>query len=76
MYYQKFCSGLFINKDSLEVITNAYVEPSLKESKPGDYFQFIRKGYFCPDKDSNSEKLVFNRTVTLKDAWAKEQKKN
>ena len=66
----------FINKDSLEVITNAYVEPSLRQSNPGDYFQFIRKGYFCPDKDSTSEKLVFNRTVTLKDAWAKEQKKN
>ena len=66
----------FINKDSLEVITNAYVEPSLKESKPGDYFQFIRKGYFCPDTDSSTEKLVFNRTVTLKDAWAKEQKKD
>ncbi len=66
----------FINKDSLEVITNAYVEPSLKDSKPGDYFQFIRKGYFCPDTDSTSSKLVFNRTVTLKDAWAKEQKKD
>jgi glutaminyl-tRNA synthetase len=66
----------FINKDSLQIITNAYVEPSLKESNPGDYFQFIRKGYFCPDKDSTSEKLVFNRTVTLKDAWAKEQKKD
>ncbi len=66
----------FINKDSLEVITNAYVEPSLKESKPGDYFQFIRKGYFCPDTNSTSSKLVFNRTVTLKDAWAKEQKKD
>ena len=66
----------FINKDSLEVITNAYVEPSLKESKPGDYFQFIRKGYFCPDTDSSADKLVFNRTVTLKDAWAKEQKKD
>jgi glutaminyl-tRNA synthetase len=66
----------FINKDSLQIISNAYVEPSLKESNPGDYFQFIRKGYFCPDKDSTSEKLVFNRTVTLKDAWAKEQKKD
>ena len=66
----------FINKESLQVITNAYVEPSLKESTPGNYFQFIRKGYFCPDTDSTSEKLVFNRTVTLKDAWAKEQKKD
>ena len=66
----------FINNESLQIISNAYVEPSLKESNPGDYFQFIRKGYFCPDKDSTSEKLVFNRTVTLKDAWAKEQKKD
>jgi glutaminyl-tRNA synthetase len=66
----------FINKDSLGVITNAYVEPSLKESRPGDYFQFIRKGYFCPDTDSSADNLVFNRTVTLKDAWAKEQKKD
>jgi glutaminyl-tRNA synthetase len=66
----------FINKESIEVITNAYVEPSLKQSNTGDYFQFIRKGYFCPDKDSTAEKLVFNRTVTLKDAWAKEQKKD
>jgi glutaminyl-tRNA synthetase len=66
----------FINNDSLKTITNAYVEPSLKQSISGDYFQFIRKGYFCPDKDSASEKLVFNRTVTLKDAWAKEQKKD
>ncbi|WP_196895461.1 glutamine--tRNA ligase/YqeY domain fusion protein [Aureivirga marina] len=64
----------FVNPDSLEVIT-AYVEPYLKEAKIGDRFQFQRKGYFCVDNDSSKEKLVFNRTVTLKDSWAKKQKK-
>ncbi|CAN5434626.1 glutamine--tRNA ligase/YqeY domain fusion protein [soil metagenome] len=65
----------FINPESLKTITNAMVEPSLKSAKPGAFFQFIRKGYFTPDTDSTSDKLVFNRTVGLKDAWAKEQKK-
>jgi len=65
----------YINPDSLEVIANAYLEPSLETAKPGEHFQFIRKGYFCPDTDSTEEKLVFNRTVTLKDAWSKEQQK-
>ncbi|MFN8166368.1 MAG: glutamine--tRNA ligase/YqeY domain fusion protein [Bacteroidia bacterium] len=63
----------YINPDSLTVITNAYAEPSLKSTEAGDRFQFIRKGYFCLDPDSTSEKLIFNRTVTLKDSWAKEQ---
>lgn len=66
----------YINPDSLQVITNAYLEPSLKTAKPGEHFQFIRKGYFCPDTDSTEDKLVFNRTVTLKDAWSKEQQKD
>jgi glutaminyl-tRNA synthetase len=65
----------YINPDSLHVISNAYAEPALKSAKPGDKFQFIRKGYFCVDKDSSEEKIVFNRTVSLKDSWAKEQKK-
>ena len=65
-----------INPDSLQVINNAYIEPSLKTSGIGSRYQFIRKGYFCLDKDSTKDKLVFNRTVTLKDAWAKEVKKN
>ena len=60
----------FVNPDSLEVIT-AYAEPSLKTAKVGDKFQFQRKGYFCVDKDTASEKLVFNRTVALRDSWAK-----
>jgi len=61
----------FINPDSLNTISTAYIEPSLAEAKLDDRFQFIRKGYFCLDKDSSSEKLVFNRTVTLKDTWGK-----
>jgi len=66
----------YINPDSLQVIDNAYVEPSLKTAQTLTGYQFIRKGYFCLDKDSTEDKLVFNRTVTLKDAWAKEVKKN
>lgn len=65
-----------INPHSLQIITGAMVEPSLKEADMEKRYQFIRKGYFCLDKDSTAEKPVFNRTVTLKDAWAKEVKKN
>ena len=65
-----------INPNSLEIITNAMVEPSLKAAMLESRYQFIRKGYFCLDKDATTDKLVFNRTVTLKDAWAKEVKKN
>ncbi len=65
-----------INPNSLQIITNGLVEPSLKEATAESRYQFIRKGYFCTDKDSSPTKLVFNRTVTLKDAWAKEVKKN
>ena len=60
----------FLNPDSLKVIT-AYVEPSLKEAKPLDHFQFQRLGYFNVDPDTTSEKLVFNRTVSLRDNWSK-----
>ncbi len=63
-----------MNPDSLKVIT-AYVEPYLKEAKAEDKFQFLRTGYFCMDKDSSSEKLVFNRTVAMRDSWAKQMKK-
>jgi len=59
-----------LNPDSLEVKT-AFVEPFLKNTKPSEKFQFERVGYFCSDYDSTPEKLVFNRTVTLKDGWAK-----
>lgn len=65
-----------INPGSLQIITQALVEPSLKEATAESRYQFIRKGYFCLDKDTTADKLVFNRTVTLKDAWAKEVKKN
>jgi len=64
-----------INADSLQIISNAYAEPELLKATANDRYQFLRKGYFCIDKDSTPEKLVFNRTVTLKDTWAKEQKK-
>jgi glutaminyl-tRNA synthetase len=60
----------FINPNSLKVITG-YVEPSLMDSKELDHFQFQRLGYFCVDRDSTSEKLVFNKTVGLRDTWAK-----
>ncbi len=59
-----------INPDSLQVITG-YAEPALKEAEVGAKFQFIRKGYFCLDSDSTPDKLVFNRTVGLKDTWGK-----
>lgn len=65
----------YINPDSLQVIADAYIEPALLDADSGHAYQFIRKGYFCLDTDSTPEKLVFNRTVTLKDAWAKEVKK-
>jgi glutaminyl-tRNA synthetase len=65
-----------INPHSLEVLTDCVLEPSLAEAKPGDKFQFERTGYFCMDLDSTPQKLVFNRTVTLKDTWAKIDKSN
>jgi glutaminyl-tRNA synthetase len=65
----------FLNKDSLEIINNAKVEPSLAEAKPGSRFQFERLGYFCTDPvDSKDTNLVFNRIVTLRDSWAKIEK--
>src|SRR5690606_36352676 len=60
----------FINPNSLEVIT-AYAEPSVNNAKAEDKFQFQRLGYFVVDRDSTSEKLIFNRTVPLRDSWAK-----
>jgi len=62
-----------LNPGSLKVLTNCQVEASLKEAKPLDQFQFQRIGYFNVDLDSSAEKLVFNRTASLKDSWAKEQ---
>lgn len=60
-----------INPDSLRIIPDALIEPSLADAQPGDRFQFMRKGYFCVDPDSREGKPVFNRTVTLRDTWAK-----
>ncbi len=64
-----------LNPDSLRVVPEAWLEPSLADAMPGDRFQFERLGYFCVDPDSSDEKKVFNRTVTLRDAWARARKK-
>jgi glutaminyl-tRNA synthetase len=64
-----------IRPNSLEVLTDCIVEPSLETAGPGDSFQFERLGYFCVDPDSRNDRLVFNRTVTLRDTWAKVAKK-
>lgn len=64
----------YINPNSLQVITG-FVEPSLQTAKDGDKFQFQRLGYFCVDRDSSAEKLVFNKTVGLRDTWAKVESK-
>ena len=65
-----------MNPDSLEVLQDCYLEPFVKNASPLDHFQFERLGYFNYDPDSTEEKPVFNRTVGLRDSWAKEQKKN
>ncbi|MGZ5135690.1 MAG: glutamine--tRNA ligase/YqeY domain fusion protein [Flavitalea sp.] len=65
----------YINPESLQVLKQAYAETALLNAKFDERYQFIRKGYFCLDKDTSPSRIVFNRTVTLKDAWAKEQKK-
>ena len=63
-----------LNPDSVEILENCKLEGNLKDAKVGDSFQFMRLGYFCVDKDSTDDKLVFNRTVALKDSWAKVNK--
>jgi glutaminyl-tRNA synthetase len=68
--------GTPINPGSLEVLTSVQVEPGLKTANIGDRFQFERQGYFCVDLDSKPDALVFNRTVTLRDTWAKIEKKD
>jgi glutaminyl-tRNA synthetase len=64
-----------INPDSLEVLTACKIEPSLAGKEPSYRCQFERQGYFCVDPDTTPEKMVFNRTVGLRDTWAKIQKK-
>ncbi|HEY2348224.1 MAG TPA: glutamine--tRNA ligase, partial [Puia sp.] len=66
----------YINPASLEIIKTAMAEPSLSQTNSEERFQFLRKGYFCLDKESSPGKLVFNRTVGLKDGWAKEVRKS
>jgi len=65
----------YINPGSLQVLQNVFIEPSLASATPGERYQFLRKGYFCLDDSSTKDHLVFNRTVGLKDTWAKEVKK-
>ena len=64
-----------LNPDSLSVLSECYLEPSLGSAAPGDRCQFERLGYFCVDPDSTADAMVFNRTVALRDAWAKAKKK-
>lgn len=64
----------YLNPVSLEKLTDCMVEPSLKQAKPMERFQFMRQGYFCADYSHSEERPVFNRTVSLKDSWAKENK--
>jgi methionine--tRNA ligase beta chain len=64
-----------LNSNSLEALTSCRVEPSLADAEPGSRYQFLRQGYFCVDSiDSSADKLIFNRTVTLRDTWAKIEK--
>ncbi|WP_028306347.1 glutamine--tRNA ligase/YqeY domain fusion protein [Desulfitibacter alkalitolerans] len=64
-----------LNPNSLEKLPKCFVEPSLKEARPGNKYQFLRQGYFCADKDSTGERLIFNRIVSLRDSWSKIEQK-
>src|SRR5579863_1210052 len=66
----------YLNPDSLQVIPAAYAEPALRAARFNEHYQFLRKGYFYLDRDSSEEKMIFNRTATLRDTWVKEQKKS
>jgi glutaminyl-tRNA synthetase len=63
-----------LNPNSLQILTSCKLEPSLAGARPGSRYQFERLGYFCVDADSSEKKLVFNRTVSLRDEWAKIEK--
>jgi len=65
-----------LNPNSLEVLIGCKVEPSLRDGAPGSRYQFERLGYFCVDPDSSPEKLVFNRTIGLRDTWSKMERRN
>ena len=62
-----------LNPNSLEILTEAQVEPALADATPGEPVQFERQGYFCLDPEATSGRLIFNRTVALRDSWAKTQ---
>ena len=62
------------NSDSLEIIKNVKLEPSLKSAKLNQYYQFVRMGYFSLDKKSNKSSLYFNQSVSLRDSWSKKNK--
>ena len=64
----------YLNPESIETLTSCRIEPEMASAAPGERCQFERLGYFCVDPDSSKDKLVFNRTVTLRDTWAKIQK--
>ena len=64
----------YLNPDSLKILPKVFAEPSLADARAAEHYQFMRTGYFCLDKDSTSSRLVFNRTVTLRDMWAKASK--
>lgn len=64
-----------LQPNSIEIVSNAFIEPALLDASVGERFQFVRQGYFCKDKDSTPQHPVFNRTVGLKDTWAKENNK-
>ncbi len=59
----------YINPGSLQTVQTVFAEPALKEARFNDRYQFMRKGYFCLDKDTSTTRMIFNRTVTLKDSW-------
>ena len=65
----------YLNEESLTVLEDCRLEPALAEAEPGETVQFERLGYFCPDRDSTPEEPVFNRTVALRDTWAREKAK-
>ena len=63
----------FFNKESLSILENVFVEPSLKNAKIGDRFQFMRKGYYCLDTESTEDKMIFNRTIQMRSSWKKKK---
>ncbi|MDP7625817.1 MAG: hypothetical protein QF493_12820, partial [Rhodospirillales bacterium] len=65
-----------INPDSLTIVENCKLEPALQDASEGETVQFERVGYFCLDKDTSTKKIIFNKTIGLRDTWAKTQAKS